>query len=127
MTLFDASAVIAAIKGEPGEETVFALAQDAAISTVNLAEVFGYAARSELSASVVDVFLEETGIAILPLSREEAARAGEYLPLTKSIGLSLADRCCLAVASIRRLTLAATDRPLLEFAGSIGIETEALR
>ena len=47
---------------------------------------------------------------MIPFDRTQAAVAASLLPMTKPLGLSLADRCCLALGMIRRLPVLTADR-----------------
>ncbi len=49
LAVLDASALLALLLGEPGGETVRAVLSDAAMSTVNLAEVVGHYARNDVA------------------------------------------------------------------------------
>lgn len=96
--LLDASALLAAINQEPGRLRVAECLDDAAISTVNLAEVatklreFGWQA-AEISELVADLQLE-----ILPFHQEDALKCADLRKTTRALGLSLGDRACLAAA-----------------------------
>jgi PIN domain nuclease of toxin-antitoxin system len=105
--LLDASAFLAYLGDEPGAEVVGdAVATGSAISTVNLAEVL-----STLTAHDVEPisFLQELSdrhllggaIKVEPFTAADAAETARLRPLTRTAGLSLGDRACLAVA--RRL------------------------
>jgi ribonuclease VapC len=123
----DTSAVIAALMDEPGGDLVFERAQDCIISTVNLAEVFGFAAQRNHPPQLVDAFLDETGMTVMPFSRELAATAGKYAAITRSAGLSLGDRCCLALAASLGIPTLTGDRPWLQFAEPLGVTIEMIR
>lgn len=103
-SVLDASALLAYLQGEPGAEVVaYALVQGAAISTVNWAEVLSKLAERGQDPDMVATHLTEQGlldkaIVIYPLDETLArAVAKLYLP-TRSAGLSLGDRACLALA-----------------------------
>lgn len=96
--LLDASALLAAINQEAGGNRVADCIHDAAISTVNLAEVatklgeFGWQAP-EIAELLADLQLE-----ILPFLQEDALECAVLRKTTRAIGLSLGDRACLATA-----------------------------
>ena len=98
--VLDASALIAMFLGEPGAADVRANLAGARLSTVNLAEVLGKLAAPEESAGLVDdlLALDVVSVDFTPADALEVAR---LLPLTRSQGLSLGDRACLALG--RRL------------------------
>ncbi|ULH17950.1 type II toxin-antitoxin system VapC family toxin (plasmid) [Deinococcus sp. KNUC1210] len=97
--MLDASAVIAWLKDEPGAANVQAQldAGTAIISSINLAEVltrfedFGQAARAVWNN------LQASGLRAHPYDDAQAVASAELRALTRSIGLSLGDRACLAL------------------------------
>ena len=103
--VLDSSALVAAFFGEPGAERVIPLLQRAAIGTANLAEVLERLHRSgaDPETSYLDVI--DAGIEIVEVSHEHAIVAAQLRPPTKSLGLSLGDRLCLALALERTATV----------------------
>ncbi len=96
--VLDASAVLAFVFDEPGAERVEGAVVDSIVATVNWAEVWQrLLARGAPAAEVRDRLLE-AGMALEPLTPDDGERAGALAALTRPAGLSLADRCCLAVA-----------------------------
>ncbi len=105
--VLDASALLAHLRDEPGADVVAeAIAGGAAVSTVNVAEALG----SEASRGTDPVRLvEELGsrglldgaLTVHPFTTADAIEAARLRPLTRTAGLSLGDRACLALA--RRL------------------------
>jgi ribonuclease VapC len=97
--VLDASAVLAVIHGEQGSDKLPPeLLADAMISSVNLAEV-----QSKLVAKGWDIeqaWEDATGVVdqVVPFSMEHAKMAGGLISDTRSLGLSLGDRACLALA-----------------------------
>lgn len=105
--VLDASALLAHLRDEPGADVVAeAIASGAAISTVNLAEVFSRAADrgddpAKLAAELIQSGLLDGAITVEPFTAADAIDAARLRPLTRDAGLSLGDRACLALA--RRL------------------------
>jgi PIN domain nuclease of toxin-antitoxin system len=94
----DASAVIALLRGETGADKVAARLDHALLSTANLAEVLTKA--TEWGRDPAEV-LQEIGklpVTVIPVTEEHALTAALLRPLTRSAGLSLGDRLCLALA-----------------------------
>ncbi len=98
MVVLDASAVLAAILGEAGHEKLTPEVLGSALcSTVNLAEVQARLIKAGLSPDdalrtaltpvreVVDFTLAQAGV------------SGSLIAQTRSLGLSLGDRACLAL------------------------------
>jgi ribonuclease VapC len=125
--VIDASAILAAILGEPGGDTVFDLLDEAIVSAVNVAEVYTYAAINELSTEAIDAFFADTGIAIVSFDSVQAVTAGQLASITRKAGLSLGDRSCLALAKSRNAEVLTADRPWQQFAGPTGLTITLLR
>jgi ribonuclease VapC len=98
--VLDTSALLAILHGEPGAE-MFAkkadLLENACMSSVNIAEAYG----KLVSRGITPEDAWEAVIApvpeILHFDKEQAKIAGLLLPQTRSLGLSLGDRACLAL------------------------------
>jgi ribonuclease VapC len=105
--VLDASALLAHLRDEPGADVVAeAVASGAAISAVNLAEVFIRAADrgadpATLAAELAQIGLLDGAITVEPFTAADAIETARLRPLTRVAGLSLGDRACLALA--RRL------------------------
>ncbi len=110
MIVFDASALLALLFHETGYETVANYLEDACISTVNLSEVIGRFARDGHNTQPVLQKIEAIGIEIIPFSINHATVVATYLPQTRSLGLSLADRACLALAFSRNIPVLTADK-----------------
>lgn len=125
--VIDASAILAAILGEAGGDAVFDKLEDATVSTVNVAEVYTYAAINDLSTDAIDAFFAETGIEIAPFDQQQAVTAGQLASITRKAGLSLGDRSCLALAKLRGAEVLTADRPWEQFANAAGLTITLLR
>lgn len=110
--VYDASALLAVIFSEPGAEAVIELMSEAGgeISAANLAEVGSKMAERGLSASQVQRELASFSLAVAPLDELQALLVAGLRMSTKPLGLSLGDRCCLALAQTRRATVVTGDR-----------------
>ena len=111
--VLDTSAILALILNEPGGEIVATALDMASISTVNLAEVYTFSSRNAHPCEPYDVAFEATKIEIFSLTSEMAVAAGKMVTLTKSAGLSLGDRCCLALAQEQQAVVLTADRAWL--------------
>ena len=98
MTVLDASAVLALIHDEPGAAEVAEALNGSLLCTVNLAEVVGKLLDVDVDASRLRDLLTAAGVALEPLSADDAELAGAMRSLVGGRQLSLGDRCCLAVA-----------------------------
>jgi ribonuclease VapC len=125
--VFDSSVILAAILGEPGGDDVFDRIEDALVSTVNVAEVYTYAAINGFPTEAIDAFFADTGIAIKPFSHDQAITAGGFAAKTRKAGLSLGDRACLALAAAHGVDVLTADHPWEAVADDLGIAITFLR
>jgi PIN domain nuclease of toxin-antitoxin system len=123
--VLDASVLLAHISGERGSGAVPRLANDALLSTVNLAEVFAKLLERDLSASDAASMIYRYGFYPVPFDRELARRSGMLRPMTKPLGLSLGDRACLALAQREALPVLTTDKSWTKL--NIGVEIKVVR
>jgi ribonuclease VapC len=109
--VLDASALLAVLNQEPGTESLTPeLLGDATSSTVNLAEVHGKLVDRGLSS---DDAWEATLSPIreaVSFTPEHARLAGDLVGKTRSHGLSLGDRACLALGIALKAPVYTADR-----------------
>jgi PIN domain nuclease of toxin-antitoxin system len=110
MLVLDASAYLACLFRETGHDLVAPRLRECCLSTVNLAEVIGRFTRDGHDASVVAPRLIAAVREIVPFSEGQAILTATLLPVTRSLGLSLGDRACLALALVRRCPVLTADR-----------------
>lgn len=96
--VFDASAVLALIRDEPGADKVVRYIGRAAISAVNLQEVIKEMLLSGLDDVTVRELLGELRLDVRPHDIEAAYAAAGLHAQTKEFGRGLGDRSCLALA-----------------------------
>lgn len=110
--VFDASAVLAAIFEEPGADRVVALwaEGESLLGAVNYAEVVSKLAERGMSETEITVVIEGIPLAVTPFDRRTAHQAGLLRPATKSLGLSLGDRACLALGMVREAPVVTAER-----------------
>jgi ribonuclease VapC len=125
--ILDASALLALLRREPGGEVVRPFLADAAMSALNWAEVVGYYSRSGGSEQDVRALLDPLPINRVPFDETMAYIAGMMLPLTRTAGLSLGDRACLALAKYMSLKVLTADRPWKTLGATLGIDVELIR
>lgn len=125
--VFDASAVLAMLRGEPGGDRIRPVLRSSAMSTVNFGEVVSFYARRGVSEQEIRSLLDRLPTARIGLDEELAYAAGLLLPLSRSAGLSFGDRACLVLA--RRLGVRAmtADRSWSRIADAVGVEIELIR
>jgi ribonuclease VapC len=109
--VLDASALLALLNGEPGSEQVASVIADgAAISAINLAEVVTKLSEIGIPEALIHDALDLLGLEIVDFDVEQAYQVGFLRPLTRHAGLSLGDRACLALAKQLGLPALTTDR-----------------
>ena len=109
--VLDASALLAVILREPGQDVVAsAVAMGAVANAVNVSEVV--AKLLDVGYSVEDAVTSLNAIQCrcLPFDTELAWQAGLLRAQTRAAGLSLGDRACLALASSLGLPALTADR-----------------
>ena len=127
-TAIDASALLALLLKEPGHERVMsALFADSAITTVNLAEVCARYALRGASEGVIRGLRRRVPIIVVPVDEELAVMSAVLIPHTRSKGLSLGDRFCLALAKREGLPALTADRKWADIAEAVGVEVELIR
>jgi ribonuclease VapC len=125
VTVLDASALLALLFREPGDERVAEAIDGSCMSTVNLAEVLTRFTRDGHAAAPVLARLRRSAIEWVPLAEDHAAMVAELAPLTLPLGLSLGDRACLALALTRGQSAMTADRQWAQL--DLGVRIELIR
>lgn len=125
--VLDSSAVLALVFGEPGASIVAASLDGAVISAVNESEVLAAMIRRGATPVQATATLEALELTALALDSRLAARAALLQAATHRAGLSLGDRCCLALADALRLPAITADRAWTGIASAIGAEVRLIR
>jgi ribonuclease VapC len=126
MKVLDSSVLLALLFGEPGAEKLTAdFMAETSISTVNLAEVQGTLVNKGISAR--DAWEETRGYVsvIEPFTAEQGRLAGSLVGQTRSFGLSLGDRACLALGIILKAPVYTADQAWKSL--QIGCEIHLIR
>jgi ribonuclease VapC len=110
--VFDASALLAVICNEKGRDSVLTHLTDGhcLISSVNWAEVISKLAERGMPALTIEEGLASFGLTIAPFDTQQAMMVGGLRPITKSLGLSLSDRCCVALALFHDATVVTAEK-----------------
>ncbi|HEY1424138.1 MAG TPA: type II toxin-antitoxin system VapC family toxin [Candidatus Acidoferrum sp.] len=124
--VLDASVLLAVLHQEPGSDRFTPdLWADAVTSTVNLAEVQG----KLVSRGVAPDDAWEAAFSLLreavPFSYDHARLAGDLVTKTRSLGLSLGDRACLALAISLKVPVYTTDKSWTSL--KLGIRIHSIR
>ena len=96
--MLDASVVLAAFLLESGGEVFATLTGDYRISVFNLSEVASKLTEKGLSSEQVRFAVEPLVPNSMPLTVDQAVQVGLWRRQTMRFGLSMGDRCCLALA-----------------------------
>jgi ribonuclease VapC len=131
--VFDASALLATLKGETGQDAVrLALHQGGGgmVSAVNWAEVLTRAADDgiapdELKGRLVRGGIIGQGLEVKDLTEAHAIEMARLRPLTKHLGLSLGDRACLALARAEGAAVLTADRAWAQL--DVGVAITVIR
>jgi PIN domain nuclease of toxin-antitoxin system len=103
-TVLDTSAVLAWLREEPGAEVVHPLLSAAVMSAANWSETWQKLHQHGVDADRVTKRLRILGVRVEPLTEADAVTAAILWSRTRSAGLSLGDRCCLALGTRLDLT-----------------------
>ena len=123
--VLDASAVLAYAKHEPGTDRVRGVLSGAMISAVNFAEVTGKLAAEGHDARRTGTKLIGLGLVVESFTVDDARVTGELAPATRRLGLSLADRACLALAQRTGRVVLTADRAMAN--SDFGVDVELIR
>ena len=126
MIVFDASAVLAILRQEPGGDAAAGQLEGALLSSVNLSEVIArllpeYSERSAIAA------VAALGLVTVAAGEMDAVRAAAMREATKAAGLSLGDRFCLALAHRFGCPAITADRDWDKVAQAVGVEVVQIR
>ncbi|NJL89081.1 MAG: type II toxin-antitoxin system VapC family toxin [Coleofasciculaceae cyanobacterium SM2_1_6] len=108
--ILDASALLASLHNETGFEVVDRLLPESAISTINLSEVIQKARQQGTLTETLVSNLQMAGVEIVDYTIEQAEMTAALWSITRPLGLSLADRACLALAQSRNAIAVTADR-----------------
>lgn len=109
--ILDASAILALLQNERGAEKLTdLLLEDSIASTVNLAEVQAKLVLKGLPPDEAWEHATSPVASVEAFTEEQATIAGGLVEKTRSYGLSLGDRACLALAIARKADVYTTER-----------------
>lgn len=123
--VLDASALLAHLLKEPGAQLVSDRLANAQISSVNWAETLQFAIFNDIDIEALTDTLGTLGLRILPFTSTHAFGAARLRAPTQHLGLSLADRACLTVASEEGLPVLTADRSWAQL--DLDVEVELIR
>jgi ribonuclease VapC len=109
VSIFDSSALIALMRGEPGWEVAAEYAENAIICAVNLSEVVAKFVREGGDPDQIAFHIRATELRVVDFDAGLAFEAGNLIRQTAAFGLSLGDRACLALAKRETLPVLTSD------------------
>lgn len=114
--VIDSSALLAWLFGESGKKEVSsALAKGCLINTVNWSEILQKSAQKGIPSSMVYEELHQkeilgTALNLVDFTESLASASAGLFDATKSHGLSLGDRACLALGQERNIPVLTADK-----------------
>ncbi|WP_200900394.1 type II toxin-antitoxin system VapC family toxin [Rubrobacter aplysinae] len=123
--VLDASALLALLDGEPGQEVVAPLLSGAIIGSMNLAEVVGKLAERGMPEAETREALEGLALEVHSVDEEFAYATGVLRLANREHGLSLGDCACLALAAKLGLPAYTADRVWAEL--DLDVEVRLIR
>jgi ribonuclease VapC len=123
--VLDTSALLAYVSREPGREVVEAVIGNACISAANWAEAVGRLVDRGGSLESVRAALSIAPIDVVDFNQSLAETAGALITRTRTKGLSLGDRACLALAAREGLPAITADRAWADL--DLGVSIRLIR
>lgn len=124
--VLDASAVLALLGNETGAARVAeCLSQHCSLSAVNLAEVITKLIDRGVPSGIAAQLAQDLELDIVSLDDAAAITAADLRSATRSLGLSLGDRACLALALSLKAKVLTADRAWQQLA--VGAQIELIR
>lgn len=129
VTVLDASAVLAFLQGEPGEDVVRQALQGGScvVSAANQAEIIAKCLDRGGDPETIKLILTELDYAVVDVTADDGAQAGWMRRDTRNIGLSLGDRLCLAAAQRLKARVLTADRPWIAMACLLDLDIFCIR
>lgn len=129
VTVLDASAIIAFLQGEPGSEIVGRAlhSQRCVVSAANQAEVIAKSLDRGADPDAIKTILADLAYSVVDIPVGDGEQAGWMRGQTKSLGLSLGDRLCLALAQRLKARVFTADRAWLGVSKTLGLDIHCIR
>ena len=123
--VLDASALLAVIGREPEAAQIQSLFPHAVISSVNLAEVHSKLVRKGVPKDEAWTATATLVPEVIEFDAKQARIAGDLVSQTRTLGLSLGDRACIALGIALKAPVVTTDRAWKSL--RLGIDIKVLR
>ena len=126
-TVLDASAILAALFREPDAGVIETRCEAAIVSSVNLSEVAAKLSDRGMPGIKAQELLSGLGLAIRPFDERLAYIAGALREATRSSGMSLGDRACLALGLAEGVPVVTVDRKWADVSETVSVEVVLAR
>jgi len=120
--VLDASAVLALLNQERGQEKVEGVLDESVMSAVNFCEVMGKLIDAGLPEDEALDSIELLNIEVIDFNKDMARVAAALRARTRKLGLSLGDRSCLALGLARRNTIVTAEKIWAKLKNGVTIE-----
>ena len=120
--VLDTSAVLAWLRDEPGAGEVYPLLSGAIMSAANWSETWQKLHQHGVDAERATSRLGALGVRVESLTEADAVTAASLWPSTRAAGLSLGDRCCLALGTRLGITTVTADSAWAELGLDLPIQ-----
>ena len=80
------------------------------MSSVNIAEVVAVLSLIDMPEGLITSIIDDLNIEVVNFDQEQALQTGFLRKTTKKAGLSLGDRACISVSTIKNLTVITADK-----------------
>ncbi len=121
--VLDASALLAYLQEEPGDEVVERVLAESVISSVNWAEVIQKSIAAKVNVDGMLEDLQDLGLTIEQFTSEDGELTGKLWQQTKQAGLSLGDRACLSLGFRLNVPVLTSDRAWTSLRLSLDVQT----
>jgi ribonuclease VapC len=127
--VLDASALLAVSNGERGADLVMELinTKECVVSSVNMAEIATRLLDLGLPIKDLERGMAQFGVDVIDFNQAQALACAALRPLTKSAGLSMGDRACLALAQLMQGCAVTADRAWIDVATDIQVDILMIR
>jgi PIN domain nuclease of toxin-antitoxin system len=123
--VLDASALLALVNQEPGDDVVAELLPRSLVSAVNASELVAKLTDQGMPEDEVQEVLAALNLTVVLFNERQGLVAGYLRAVTKHLGLSLGDRACLALGLQAQCPVVTADRAWAKL--DIGIEIQVIR
>ena len=120
--VLDASAVLAFLLSEPGADVVAEAMTDAALSSVNYAEITSKLVERGDDADSACLRVARLGLDVVNFDQAQARDVAALRATTKARGLSLGDRACLALGRRLARPVMTGDRVWADLPHGVGVK-----